>query len=70
MAAGDRLGEERAQRERGVGELWAEAVSAAGIQVAVAGVMRCDPGDQNIEQDSASGCRMWPVFGSQIGNVG
>lgn len=48
MAAGDRFGEERAQRERGVGELWAVAVSASGIQVAVGGVMRRDPGHQNI----------------------
>jgi hypothetical protein len=48
MVAGDRLGEEKALRERGVGELWAVAVSASGIQVAVAGVMKCDPGDQNI----------------------
>lgn len=48
MPAGDGLGEERAQRERGVGELWAVAGSASGIQVAVAGVVRCDPGDQNL----------------------
>jgi hypothetical protein len=48
MTAGDRLGEERTQRERGVGVLWAVAGSASGIQVAVSGVMRCEPGDQNI----------------------
>lgn len=48
MVVGDRLGEERAQRERGVGELWAVAGSASGTQVAVAGVMRCDPCDQSI----------------------
>jgi hypothetical protein len=42
------LGEERARRERGVGELWAAAGSASGIQVAVAGVIRCDPGDHNM----------------------
>jgi len=48
MAAGDLSGEERAQRGRRVGELWAVAGSAAGIQVTVAGVMRCDPDDKNI----------------------
>ena len=42
------FGRREAQRGRGVGELWAVAGSASGIQVAVAGVMRCDPGDQNI----------------------
>jgi hypothetical protein len=41
-------GEERAQRGRRVGELWAVAGSAAGIQVTVAGVMGCDPDDKNI----------------------
>ena len=70
MAAGDRLGEERAQRERGVGELWAVAGSASGIQVAVAGVMRCDRGDKNIRAERLSRCRMLPILRSQIGNVG
>ena len=45
--AGNRLGEARAQHRRGVGELWTVAGSASGIRVAVASVMRCDPGDQN-----------------------
>jgi hypothetical protein len=30
------------------GEVWEVVGSAAGIQVAVTGVMTCDPGDQNI----------------------
>jgi hypothetical protein len=47
MTAGDRLGDERNARE--VSENWWAVVgSASGIQVAVAGVMRCDPGDRNI----------------------
>jgi hypothetical protein len=41
-------GEERAQDGRSVGELWVVAGSASGIQVSVTGVMRCEPGDQNI----------------------
>jgi hypothetical protein len=59
-----------AQRERGVGELSAVAVSVSGIQVAVAGVMTCAPATRTSEQDRPSGCRMWPTFGSQIGYVG
>jgi hypothetical protein len=43
--------------------------SASGIQVAIAGVMGCDSGERRFEQQRASGCRMWPIFGSQIGNV-
>ena len=39
-------------------------------RAAVAGVMRCGPATRTFEQDRASGCRMWPIFGSQIGNVG
>jgi len=70
MAAGDRLGEEKAQRERGVGELWAVAGSASRIQVAVAGVMRRDPGDPEHSSRTELEYRMWPIFGSQIGNVG
>ena len=46
------------------------AGSSAGIQVAVAGVMRCDPGDTHIDQEQSGRCRMWPVRGSKIGNVG
>jgi hypothetical protein len=61
MAARDRLGEERAQREGDVGELWAVAVSASGIQIAVAGVMTCDPGDQNLRAGQSE-CGMWPIF--------
>ena len=70
MVARGRLGEERAQRERGVGELCAVAGSASGIQVAVAGVMRCDPATRTFERERATGCKMRPIFGSQIGNVG
>jgi hypothetical protein len=44
------FGSGAAQRGRGggVGELWAVAGSAAGIQVVVAGVKRCDPSHKNI----------------------
>src|SRR5947208_3336515 len=39
--AGDRMGEERAQRGRGVRKIWASTCSSVRIQVAVASVMRC-----------------------------
>jgi hypothetical protein len=34
------------------------------------GLTRRDPGDQNIRAEQSGRCRMWPIFGSQIGNVG
>jgi hypothetical protein len=42
----------------------------AGTQVAATSVMRYDPAIRTFEQNRASGCRMWSIFGSQIGNVG
>ena len=41
-------GRREVQQGRGVGELCVVAGSASGIQVSVAGVMRCQPGDRNI----------------------
>ena len=56
-------------------ELWAAASSATGLRSSSRVFMRGDPGANEIQapmkfdQHRADGCRMSPIFGSQIGNV-
>jgi hypothetical protein len=50
--------------------MWAVACSSAGSQVATAGFVTGAEATRTFDQEKSSRCRMLPILGSQIGNVG